>query len=76
MLEALLAGCRPISYGFGIAHIRMNNRAYRRLGMAAVVRTRAELRGAIDEALAQPQPPLAPRFAQLPDAAELVLELG
>jgi len=75
VLEALLAGCAPISYGWGIAHIRVNNRAYRRLGMAAVVRTRAGLRHAIDGALARPQPPLASRFAELPDAAELVLEL-
>lgn len=75
VLEALLAGCRPISYGWGIGHVRANNRAYRRLGLARVAAGRAELRSALADALAEPRQPLAPGFARLPHAADLVLDL-
>jgi UDP-N-acetylglucosamine:LPS N-acetylglucosamine transferase len=76
VLEALLVGCRPISYGWGVGHIRANNAAYRRLGLARVARTRPELRSALADALAAPRRPLAPQFARLPHAADLVLELA
>ena len=76
VLEALLAGCRPISYGWGIAHIRLNDRAYRRLGLARVAGSRDELRRELSLALRDPREPLAPSFARLPHAAELVLELA
>ena len=75
VLEALLVGCRPISYGWGIAHIRMNNRAFRRFGLAQVAATPAELRTAIERALAAPRTPLAPWFARLPHAADMILGL-
>lgn len=74
VLEALMCGCRPISYGWGVAHIRLNNRAYVRHGLADVARTRAELRAAIERALADPRPPDR-SFAALPDAADEVLGL-
>jgi len=76
VLEALLVGCRPISYGFGVGHIRANNRAYRRLGLARVARDSGELRLALADALAEPRRPLAAEFARLPHAADLVLELA
>lgn len=75
VLEALLVGCRPISYGWGVGHIRANNRAFRRLALARVARNRRELRSAVADALAEPCRPLAPRFARLPHAADLVLGL-
>ncbi len=75
ILEALLLGVRPISYGWSVAHVRENERAFRRTGLARVARDRDELRAAISSALAAPREPLAPRFAQLPHAAELVLDL-
>jgi processive 1,2-diacylglycerol beta-glucosyltransferase len=75
VLEALLVGCRPISFGWGVGHIRVNNRAFRRTGLARVVRRDAELRPAIEAALAEPRHPLAPELARLPHAADLVLEL-
>ena len=75
VLEALLVGCRPISYGWGVGHIRLNDRAYRRLGLARVAASRDELRRAVSLALRDPREPLAPRFATLPHAADLVLEL-
>ena len=76
VLEALLVGCRPISYGWGIGHIRLNNRAYQRLGLARVAANHSELRAAIDDALTQPRTPRARSYAELPDAAELVLEIA
>jgi processive 1,2-diacylglycerol beta-glucosyltransferase len=73
VLEAIIRGCAPISYGWGRAHIRINNRAYVRHGLAQVAATPAELRAALDRALAQrPGPDLS--FAELPSAASVVLK--
>jgi processive 1,2-diacylglycerol beta-glucosyltransferase len=73
VLEAIVRGCPPISYGWGHGHIRVNNRAYARLGLADVARDRNELRAAIGRALAaRPQPDAS--FAALPTAAAVVLE--
>jgi processive 1,2-diacylglycerol beta-glucosyltransferase len=75
MLEAELCGTWAISYGWGIAHIRVNNRAYRRFGLAAVATTPAELAPALQAALAAPRArPL--HYAELPAAADAVLELS
>jgi processive 1,2-diacylglycerol beta-glucosyltransferase len=74
VLEAWALGCPTISYGWGRGHIRANNRAYARFGIADVARTRDELAGALRAALARRGSPLA-AFAQLPLAADVVLEL-
>ena len=74
ILEALLSGVRPISYGWGLGHVRANNRAFRRLGLARVATTRDELDAAIAASLAEPRVPL--ELGDLPDAAELVLTLN
>jgi UDP-N-acetylglucosamine:LPS N-acetylglucosamine transferase len=75
MLEAELCGTWAISYGWGVGHIRVNNRAYRRFGLAAVATTPAELAGALGTALAAPRP--RPHgYADLPTAADAVLELS
>jgi processive 1,2-diacylglycerol beta-glucosyltransferase len=72
VLEAIMRGCAVISYGWGRGHIRANNRAYRRFGLAQVAATRAELDGALRRALAQrPEPDLA--YRELTTAAEAVL---
>jgi processive 1,2-diacylglycerol beta-glucosyltransferase len=76
VLEALLVGCRPISFGWGVGHVRTNNHAFRRLGLARVATSREELHAAIGAALAEPREPLAPQLAGLPHAAELVLALA
>jgi UDP-N-acetylglucosamine:LPS N-acetylglucosamine transferase len=73
VLEAHIRGCRVISYGWGIAHIRANNHAYERHGIARVARTREELAAALREALAEPGPDLHETFAALPSAASAVL---
>ena len=74
MLEAQMCGTWPISYGWGVAHIRANNRAYRRFGLADVATTPDELRAALRRRLAAPRP-VDRSFAQLPAAADAVLAL-
>jgi len=73
VLEALMEGCRVISYGWGHGHVRVNNEAYRRFGLARVVTDRDELRPALRDALAETRAPDR-SFESLPDAASLVLD--
>lgn len=75
ILEALLVGCRPISYGWPVGHVRVNERAFRRTGLARVARSRAGLRTAIAAALADERRPRAPEHARLPHAADRILGL-
>jgi processive 1,2-diacylglycerol beta-glucosyltransferase len=72
MLEALMRGLPAISYGWGVGHIRLNNEAYARFGLAAVAIDRAELGAALDRALERRREPDL-SFARLPTAAEVVL---
>jgi len=74
VLEALMCGCRVISYGWARGHIRINNRAYERLGMVAVARDRPALAAALRDALAAS--PSGVSVPQLPLAAGLVLALA
>ncbi len=73
VMEALVTGCSVISYGWGRGHIRANNAAFARHGMARVARDRGELRAALRSALAAPAAP-DPGFRALPTAAQAVLE--
>jgi processive 1,2-diacylglycerol beta-glucosyltransferase len=73
VLEAYIRGCRVISYGWGIAHIKANNRAYERFGIARVAATRDELTTALRDALAHPREDVSASFAALPSAASAVL---
>jgi len=73
VLEALVRGARVISYGWGVAHVRVNNRAYVRFGLAQVAADPTQLRETLAGALAQrPEPDRS--FARLPSAASVVLE--
>ncbi len=74
VLEAWALGCPVISYGWGRGHIRANNRAYRRFGIADVARDREGLAVSLRRALAQRSSPVE-AFARLPLAADVVLEL-
>jgi UDP-N-acetylglucosamine:LPS N-acetylglucosamine transferase len=74
VLEAEMCGTWAISYGWGVGHIRINNRAYRRFGLAAVAATDAELAAALRAALAK-QRPRDPGFARLPAAADAVRDV-
>jgi UDP-N-acetylglucosamine:LPS N-acetylglucosamine transferase len=75
VLEAWVRGCRPISYGWGVGHIRLNNRAFKRFGIAQVAKGRAQLRAALERALAAPRRPFT-GYGDLPGAAEEVLALA
>jgi processive 1,2-diacylglycerol beta-glucosyltransferase len=75
VLEAWIRGCRPISYGWGVGHIRVNNHAFRRFGIAQVAPDRAALRAALARALAQPREP-HPEYGLQPAAADEVLALA
>ena len=72
VLESHIRGCPAISYGWGRGHIRLNNRAFRRFGLADVVESRAELGAALRRALVRRKPQDL-SFASLPSAASLVL---
>lgn len=73
VLEAYIRGCRVISYGWGIAHIRANNKAFEQHGIARVAGSRYELTAALREALAEPKVDRSAWFAALPSAASAVL---
>lgn len=74
-LEARVAGCRLISYGTSVAHVRRHAQALAELGIAMWAKDRAELARALPRALTQPAPtPLA--LDGLPSAAEIVIELA
>ena len=75
VLEAWMLGCRPISYGWGVGHVRLNNRAFSRFGLAEVASSEPELRAAIARALVVPRVVRVEEFARLPAAAQVVLEL-
>lgn len=74
ILEAQLSGCAPISYGWGVGHIRLNNRAYVRYGLAEVAASPAELDRALDRALRRRRDPDR-ALGSLPSAADSVLSL-
>ena len=74
VLEAHIRGCAVISYGFGVGHIRANNRAFARFGLAKVARSQRALAGALRETLAAPRPAPDTRFATRPSTASVVLQ--
>jgi UDP-N-acetylglucosamine:LPS N-acetylglucosamine transferase len=74
VLEALVSGCPTISYGWGRGHIRANNRAFERFGLAEVASDRPGLEAALRRALRR-RPARDTSFAELPTAASLVLGL-
>jgi len=73
VLEAQIRGTRVISYGWGAGHIRVNNHAFAQLDMADVARTPAELRNALQRALARGPRPPDRSYERLPHAADEVL---
>jgi processive 1,2-diacylglycerol beta-glucosyltransferase len=75
VLEAIMRGCGVVSYGWGIGHVRVNNEAFTRFGLAEVAASRAELPGALQRALAE-KPAYDDFFAKLPTAASAVLRIG
>jgi UDP-N-acetylglucosamine:LPS N-acetylglucosamine transferase len=73
VLEAHVRGCATISYGWGRGHIRANNEAFTRFGLADVAARRRDLGPALRRAVERrPEPDAS--FAELPTAASVVLE--
>jgi processive 1,2-diacylglycerol beta-glucosyltransferase len=75
VLEAIMSGCGVVSYGWGVGHVRVNNEAFARFGLAEVARSRADLGPAMKRALAA-RPAPDDSFARLPSAASEVLRLA
>ncbi|MEA2125323.1 MAG: processive 1,2-diacylglycerol beta-glucosyltransferase, partial [Solirubrobacteraceae bacterium] len=71
VLEGLICGCRVISYGWGRGHIRVNNAAFVRHGLARVAGDRSALSRALAAALTEPSAPDRSWFA-LPYAADVI----
>jgi UDP-N-acetylglucosamine:LPS N-acetylglucosamine transferase len=74
VLEAAIRGCPTISYGWGRGHLRANNEAFSRHGLAEVVGRRDELRVAIARALVGGRR-RSLSIVELPSAAAVVLAL-
>jgi UDP-N-acetylglucosamine:LPS N-acetylglucosamine transferase len=72
VLEAIMEGCGVVSYGWGRGHVRVNNAAFERFGLAEVAGSREELGDALLRALAASGKP-DESFSQLPTAASAVL---
>jgi processive 1,2-diacylglycerol beta-glucosyltransferase len=75
VLEALMSGLPAISYGWGRGHVRLNNAAFERGGLAQVVTDRAALAPALARALAGGRP-RTDTYRHLPSAASLVLDVA
>jgi UDP-N-acetylglucosamine:LPS N-acetylglucosamine transferase len=75
VLEAIMEGCGVVSYGWGMGHVRVNNEAFERFGLAEVAGSRAELGDALLLALAASGPP-DESFARLPTAGSAVLAVA
>ncbi|MFL5907708.1 MAG: MGDG synthase family glycosyltransferase [Solirubrobacterales bacterium] len=75
VLEAIMRGCGVVSYGWGIGHVRVNNEAYARFGLAEIAASRDQLPGALERALAA-KPAPDEFFAGLPAAASAILGLA
>jgi hypothetical protein len=73
VLEAHIRGCPVISYGFGVGHIRANNRAFERFGLADVAHSSRDLARALDLALAR-RPEPETQFAARPTTASVLLD--
>ncbi len=74
VLEAIMSGCGVVSYGWGLGHVRVNNEAFARHGLAEVARSREELEPAMRRALAASGAPDV-SFERLPTAASAILRV-
>jgi UDP-glucose 4-epimerase len=72
VLEAHIRGCPVVSYGFSAGHIRANNAAFERFGLAEVARSDHELESVLRHVTRERQSPDS-SFASLPSIASRVL---
>ncbi len=72
VLEAHIRGCPVISYGFSAGHLRANNAAFERYGLAEVARSEHELESVLRHITNERRSPDS-SFASLPSIASRVL---
>lgn len=72
VLEAHIRGCPVISYGFQAGHLRANNLAFERFGIAEVARSDHELESTLRHVAGERQSPDS-SFASLPSIASRAL---
>jgi UDP-glucose 4-epimerase len=74
VLEAHIRGCPVVSYGFSAGHLRANNAAFERFGLAEVARSEHELESMLRHLSRERRPPDS-SFASLPSVASRVLSV-
>ena len=72
VLEAHIRGCPVVSYGFSAGHMRANNAAFERFGLAEVARSEHELESVLRHLTSERRSPDS-SFASLPSIASRVL---
>jgi UDP-glucose 4-epimerase len=72
VLEAHIRGCPVVSYGFSAGHLRANNAAFERFGLAEVARSEHELESVLRHVTRERQSPDS-SFASLPSIASRAL---
>jgi UDP-glucose 4-epimerase len=74
VLEAHIRGCPVVSYGFSAGHLRANNAAFERFGLAEVARSEHELESVLRHITRERRPPDS-TFASLPSIASRTLAI-
>jgi hypothetical protein len=74
VLEAHIRGCPVVSYGFSAGHLRANNAAFERFGLAEVARSSHELESVLRHVTRERRSPDS-SFASLPSIAVRTLEI-
>jgi UDP-glucose 4-epimerase len=74
VLEAHIRGCPVISYGFSAGHLRANNAAFERFGIAEVARSDHELESTLRHVAGERRSPDS-SFASLPSIASRALSV-
>jgi hypothetical protein len=72
VLEAHIRGCPVVSYGFSAGHLRANNAAFERFGLAEVAGSKHELESVLRHVTRERRSPDS-SFASLPSLASRVL---
>ncbi|MGV1049953.1 MAG: NAD-dependent epimerase/dehydratase family protein [Solirubrobacterales bacterium] len=74
VLEAHIRGCPVVSYGFNAGHLRANNAAFERFGLAEVARSNHELESMLRHVTGERRSPDS-SFASLPSIASQALSV-
>ena len=74
VLEAHIRGCPVVSYGFSAGHLRANNAAFERFGLAEVARSEHELESVLRHITRERQSPDS-SFASLPSISSRALNV-